>query len=150
MRARGRGALDAVFRNELRAEGEVADHMVAATVVYDLRKLFGRISHGLLALSGLRLDFPPVVLLLAIMGYGAPRFIALGGAVAPAACPTRGIAAGDVFAVALTKVYIMAFGDRIAAAADCLTRRLADRGARTQEAGRRSPGQGSRPAGSLG
>ena len=50
----------------------MANQLVAASLVYDLRKFIDLVSHSLLALAGLRLASPPVIRFLAIMGYGAP------------------------------------------------------------------------------
>ncbi len=113
---KGRGPQDAVWRQAARAEAAVATRRQAATLLWDMASFFETIRRVPLWHKARRLDFPLVLLRVALNTYEAPRALSLNGALARPLEAEDGVLAGCGLAMALTKVFTVEALDRVVAA----------------------------------
>ncbi len=109
---KGRGPQDAVWRQAARAEAAVVSRRQAATLLWDLASFFETIRRVPLWHKARRLDFPMVLLKVALNVYE----VSLSGALARPLEADDGVLAGCGFAMALTKVFTIEALDRVVAA----------------------------------
>jgi hypothetical protein len=103
-----RSAIDAVWRQALRAEAATAEQgATAAAVLTDLEKFFENIDHELLLERAEKHGLPLPLVKLALAAYSGPRMIRMRDFVAEELFADRGIIAGCSLATTLTRVYAL-------------------------------------------
>ncbi len=115
-----RAPQDAVWRQAARAEASAQRGLCAATLLWDMASYYERVRRLPLWHRARRLDFPSVILRVALSLYDCPRMLSLSGALSRPLLAIHGIIAGCSFANALTRAYSMDPYDRVAAAIDDL------------------------------
>ncbi len=111
--AAGRGAVDVVWRQALRAEAAVASQSHAASVLTDMAKFYEHIDHQKLIERGARSGFPMPLMKVAVAAHSGPRMIRMNGFVGEELHAGRGIIAGCGLATTLVKVYSLEPYDRL-------------------------------------
>ena len=92
--AAGKSALySAAVRSLTNELGLITDRQVA-TILWDLDKFFDSIDPALVLREGLKLQYPPLDLVLALSMHCAPRILVLQGTVSACILPLRSILAG--------------------------------------------------------
>ena len=105
--SKGRGALDAVWKRSILAEYAVNSHTCALALLWDLKSFFDTIDLDLLRERAQQVNFPAVLVNLAIATYKTPRYVHTRQGVAEPVYPGRGVLPGCSFAKALIGVYYM-------------------------------------------
>ncbi len=101
-----RSAVDAVWRQSLRAEAATAETgATAAAILTDLEKFFEHVNHDLLLERAAKHGLPVPLVRLAFAAHSGPRMIRLRDFVAEEVYADRGIIAGCSLATTLTRVY---------------------------------------------
>ena len=100
-----RSPVDCVWRQAVRAEASLAKQRTAATLLWDLVKLYETMRHGRLVSQAVRLDFPLRILELNLQGYSHPRFVSMTDMVADPCFPSQGVVAGCGAATTHVKRY---------------------------------------------
>ena len=78
----------------------------AIALLLDLRRFFDSMDFDVLRCKAQALEFPPDLLRVALAAYRWPRVLRARGFAAPPLAATRGVVAGDVFAMALVVAYL--------------------------------------------
>ena len=107
-----RGASDAVFRQGILAQlaaaecpGTPAQPVVGVAALFDLQRLFDAIDRPTLIRRAQQSRFPTSLLRMAMTAYAWPRALAISAWSSPPIHATRGIIAGDAFAMTLVIAY---------------------------------------------
>ena len=101
--SKGRGALDAVWKRSILAEYAVNSHTCALALLWDLKSFFDTIDLDLLRERAQQVNFPAVLVNLAIATYKTPRYVHTRQGVAEPVYPGRGVLPGCSFAKALIR-----------------------------------------------
>ena len=111
--AKGRSALDAVWRRAVNAELAASSGGVACSILMDLRKCYDMLCHLTLAVRGVSSGFPVAILRLSIATYTWARRLVLDGAYSRVIHPYRSIIAGSCFATYQLKVFLRPLISRV-------------------------------------
>ena len=126
----GKAATDVVWRQSAAAQiarrrGEaLGQDIVGFAALSDIRRLSDSVDLQLVATTAAGLGFPSHLLRAALSAYRWPRVLRKGRWVGVPATPTRGVVAGDVFAMALVVAYCWTAFHRIAAQHPLVTIRV--------------------------
>jgi len=102
-----------VWRQSIRNQKAKLDHRNIATLSWDLRKFYERVSHCKLRERAERHGFPLALIDVAINAYKMARIITYDGLAADELFPDCGIVAGDSLSDALVKVYYLDVFDEV-------------------------------------
>ncbi len=120
----GRSPQDAVWRQAAMSEAAVQKGRFAGTILWDMASFYEMVRRLPLWHRARRLNFPIVILRVAISTYEGPRMLSLAGALSRAVCAEHGVMAGCAFANSLTRAYSMEPCDRVAR---CISEMPSDR-----------------------
>ena len=101
----GRSAEAVVWRQAVVAETALASNMSAATVLEDMRKLYGKFDLDLHAKKAEETDFIPIIARLCVNTYKGPRVLRMGQMISGALFAKLGLLAGCIFADVFVLVY---------------------------------------------
>ena len=101
----GGSAVEAVWRQSLRAELAAARGLVSASLAWDLKEYYEYIDRADLAKRGKQQEFPEVLTRGSVNMYGAARVVTLDGAARRVGFAIRGVVAGCGFATVHIQYY---------------------------------------------
>ncbi len=105
-----------MWRQAARAEASAQRGICAATLLWDMASYYELVRRLPLWHRARRLQFPVVILRVALSLYDRPRMLSLNGALSRPLLADNGIIAGCSFANALTRAYSVEAYDRVAVA----------------------------------
>ena len=108
-----RCALVRAFRDECIALASPDEHLCAASSCWDIRAFYDTLQLEPILREGLRLEFPPLFLLLETILYMGPRAIRRRGAYGPIVQPTRSLVAGARRAVDFSRCILYALMEEL-------------------------------------
>ena len=103
--SKGSGAADAVWAQTVRAESGIGAHKHIISGFWDMKSFYDCIDHGLLHARAVSMEFPLVLMNMALAACTAPRVVQSTEGTSDVIYPRRGILAGHGFANAMTQVY---------------------------------------------
>ena len=103
--SKGSGAADAVWAQSVRAESGIGEHKHIISGFWDMKSFYDCIDHGLLQARSISMQFPQVLMNMALAACTAPRVVQSPEGTSELLFPRRGILAGHGFANAMTQVY---------------------------------------------